>query len=120
MQLKRTKQSADGTLNDRLTRSGLRDTPQRRNVYSVLMQERDHPTAEQVFIRAKQQMPDISIATVYNCLDALVKCGLVREVTLDRHATRYCPNMSDHGHFCCISCGQVFDVDFKDGNRTPG
>ena len=77
----------------------------------MLLQKRDHPTAEEVFIRAKQQMPDISMATVYNCLDALVKCGLVRLVLLDRGATRFCPNMREHCHFYCDACDRVFDVD---------
>ncbi len=98
-------------LDERLARSGFRFTPQREHVYAVLLQERDHPTAELVFIRAKRQMPDISMATVYNCLDALVKCGLVRQVALDRGAARFCPNMQDHGHFYCDSCDSVFDID---------
>jgi Fur family peroxide stress response transcriptional regulator len=96
---------------ERLNSGGLRLTPQREQVYDVLLHKRDHPTAEEVFIRAKRQMPEISHATVYNCLDALVKCGLARQVTLDRGATRYCPNMHEHGHFHCDTCGTVFDVD---------
>ena len=63
-------------LTERLGTGGLRLTPQRQQVYDVLIQKRDHPTAKEVFIRAKQAMPDISMATVYNCLDALVQCGL--------------------------------------------
>lgn len=82
-------------------------------MYDVLLQHRDHPTAEEVFIRAKKDVPEISMATVYNCLDALVKCGLVRLVNLDRGATRFCPNMVEHGHFVCESCGAVFDVEFS-------
>ena len=62
-------------------------------------------------MRTKQTMPDISIATVYNCLVALVKCNLVRQVNLDRGATRYCPNMKDHFHFYCDECGRMFDID---------
>jgi Fur family peroxide stress response transcriptional regulator len=96
---------------ERLNSGGLRLTPQRQQVYDVLLHKRDHPTAEEVFIRAKRQMPEISHATVYNCLDALVKCGLARQVTLDRGATRFCPNMHEHGHFHCDFCGTVFDVD---------
>jgi len=80
-----------------------------------LLQERDHPTAEQVFIRAKPGMPEISMATVYNCLDALVKCGLVRQVTLERGAARFCPNMREHCHFYCDRCDRVFDVDWPAG-----
>jgi Fur family peroxide stress response transcriptional regulator len=100
-----------GSLSERLTTGGFRFTPQRQHVYDVLLQKRDHPTAKEVFIRAKRAMPDISMATVYNCLDALVKCGLVRQVQLDRGATRFCPNMREHGHFYCDSCDTVYDVD---------
>ena len=99
-------------INERLATSGFRFTPQREHVYSVLLEERDHPTAEQVFLRAKNGMPDISMATVYNCLDALVKCGLVKQVSLDRGAMRFCPNMHEHCHFYCESCGGVYDIDF--------
>lgn len=95
----------------RLTTNGFRFTPQRRHVYDVLLQKRDHPTADEVFIRAKRQMPEISHATVYNCLDALARSGLVRQVTLDRGATRFCPNMREHCHFYCDACEKVFDVD---------
>lgn len=104
---------ADHSLNERLATSGFRFTPQRQHVYNVLLQKRDHPTVEDVFIRSKDQMPEISMATVYNCLDALVKCGLVRHVNLERSATRYCPNMKEHSHFYCDDCGGIFDVDFS-------
>jgi Fur family peroxide stress response transcriptional regulator len=90
---------------------GFRFTPQRQQVYRVLLEKRDHPTAEEVFLRAKRDMPDISMATVYNCLDALVKCHLVRQVTLERGATRFCPNMREHCHFYCDDCDTVFDID---------
>jgi Fur family peroxide stress response transcriptional regulator len=101
----------DNKFSERLNNGGLRLTLERPQVYTVLLQKHSHPTAEEVFIRAKRQMPEISHATVYNCLDALVKCGLARQVTVDRGATRFCPNMHEHGHFYCDSCRTVFDVD---------
>jgi Fur family transcriptional regulator, peroxide stress response regulator len=110
----------DRRLNERLATSGFRFTPQRQHVFDVLLRKRDHPTVEEVFLRAKQGMPDISMATVYNCLDALVKCGLVRHVNLDRSATRYCPNMKEHSHFYCDACGGIFDVDFADDHHADG
>ena len=102
-------------LNEHLSTSGFRFTPQRQHVYGVLLAERDHPTAEEVFIRAKRGMPEISIATVYNCLDALVRSGVARQVTVDRGATRFCPNMREHCHFYCDTCGNVFDIDLSEG-----
>ena len=101
----------DRHLTAQLGATGLRLTPQRQQVYDVLRQKRDHPTAEEVFMRAKKAMPEISHATVYNCLDALVKSGLARQVTVERGATRFCPNMMEHGHFHCHECGTVYDVD---------
>ena len=107
-------------LTERLSTSGFRFTPQRQQVYDVILHKRDHPTAEEVFIRAKKAMPDISHATVYNCLDALVKCGLVRQVQLQRGATRFCPNMEEHCHYYCDACGEVFDVPLqKDSTAMP-
>ncbi len=104
-------QPIDKHLNERLVNSGFRFTPHRQHVYDVLLQHRDHPTAEEVFIRAKKAVPDISMATVYNCLDALVKSRLVRLVSVGRGATRFCPNMEEHGHFVCETCGGVFDIE---------
>ena len=103
----------DEHLSKQLSTSGFRFTPQRQQVYDVLIEERDHPTAEEVFIRAKREMPDISMATVYNCLDALVQSGMARQVNVDRGATRFCPNMREHCHFYCDTCEKVFDIDLS-------
>ena len=111
MKVTRRHEKSDRNLTEHLGTTGFRLTPQRRQVYDVLLHKRDHPDAEQVFMRAKRAMPEISLATVYNCLDALVKSGLARQVTVDRGATRFCPNMREHGHFHCDECGNVFDVE---------
>lgn len=89
---------------------GLRLTEQRRHVYDVLMSKRDHPTATEVFMRVKKTLPSISLATVYNCLETLSGCGLVKHVHHERDSSRYCPNLEEHGHFFCEICGAVFDV----------
>ena len=93
-----------------ISHNGHRLTPQRREVYEVLLAQRDHPTATEVFLRAKQRMPSISLATVYNCLETLVECGLAKQVNVERDATRYCPNLTEHGHFVCERCGKIYDV----------
>jgi len=94
---------------------GLRMTRQRREVYRVLMEHRDHPTANDVFLRVKQALPSISLATVYNCLEAMVQHGLVRQVNFERESSRFCPNLAEHGHFHDRLSGVIHDVDFKPG-----
>lgn len=98
-------------LSQRLADSGLRATPQREVVYSVLLKKRDHPTADEVFARVKSEMPTISLATVYNCLETLVQCDLVRAVNFERGPTRYCPNLHPHAHFHDVHTGTTHDVD---------
>jgi Fur family peroxide stress response transcriptional regulator len=100
-----------------ISHSGHRLTPQRREVYDVLLADRDHPTATEVFLRAKKKIPSISLATVYNCLETLVDCGLVRQVNVEREATRYCPNLEEHAHFVCEGCGAVVDIPVASGRR---
>ena len=99
------------SLNQQLVDSGLRATPQRELVYRVLLARRDHPTAEELFARSKAELTGISLATVYNCLEALVKCGLVKQVQLDRGPSRYCPNLHEHAHLHDEASGKITDIE---------
>ena len=96
---------------------GFRMTRQRQVVYDVLLEETDHPTASEVFLRVKEKMPTISLATVYNCLETLSHAGLLKHVNLDRSPSRYCPNQKEHGHFFCEECGKVTDVFKRQGTK---
>lgn len=98
-------------LAQKLADSGLRSTTQREVVYNVLLGKRDHPTADEVFARVKQDLPTISLATVYNCLETLVQCDLVRSVNFERGPTRYCPNLRPHAHFHDEQSGATHDID---------
>lgn len=94
---------------------GLRMTRQRQEVYDTLLAHRDHPTATDVFLRVKDRLPSISLATVYNCLELLVEHGLVRQVNFERESSRFCPNLEQHGHFHDRGTGTIHDVRFKPG-----
>lgn len=105
--------SHNTSLAQKLTDSGLRHTPQRELVYGMLLSQRDHPTAEELFTRVKGATPSISLATIYNCLEALVSCGLVRQVNLERGPSRYCPNLHEHAHLY-EKTGLVTDIDLPE------
>jgi Fur family transcriptional regulator, peroxide stress response regulator len=108
-------QEKPDALTRRLTDNGLRATPQREVVFKVILQKRDHPTADEIFARVKSEMPTISLATVYNCLDTLVSSGLVRSVNFERGPTRYCPNLKPHAHFHDEISGATYDIDLPEG-----
>ena len=103
------------SLSQTLAESGLRSTPQRELVFNVLLKKRDHPTADEVFARVQAEMPTISLATVYNCLETLVQCRVVRAVNFERGPTRYCPNQKPHAHFHDESTGSTHDIDLPAG-----
>lgn len=101
-------------LDGALGRSGQRATKQREHVFAVLLEKRDHPTADEIYVRARDTMPSISLATVYNCLETLVESGLIRQVNFEREPSRYCPNLKQHAHFHCKTTGEIHDIDLPD------
>jgi Fur family peroxide stress response transcriptional regulator len=107
----KNEQPESDSLSRTLADSGMRATPQREVIFQVLMEERDHPTAEELFNRVKAKLPSISLATVYNCLETLEQCGLVKPVNFERESTRFCPNRREHAHLLDAATGKVRDVD---------
>lgn len=101
-------------LDGALRRTGQRATRQREHIFSVLLGKRDHPTADEVYARARAEMPSISLATVYNCLEALSASGLVKQVNFEREPTRYCANLTTHAHFYCKESGEIQDVELSE------
>lgn len=104
-------EAAISQLLQRLRDRGWRLTAQRRVVAEVLDGEHVHLTADVVYSRAQQLLPEISLATVYNTLNELVDMGEVREVSTGDGAKRYDPNTTAaHHHLYCIECGMLRDV----------
>jgi Fur family peroxide stress response transcriptional regulator len=101
-------------LDKALDRSGQRSTRQREHIYGLLLEHRDHPTADEVYARARSEMPTISLATVYNCLETLSASGLIKQVNFEREPTRYCPNLTSHAHFYCKESGEIQDIELSE------
>ena len=101
---------------DRLCRQlkaqGRRLTPQRRAIIQALFDDEAHPTAEQIFTRVRQDMPDMSHATVYNTLHELVEMDVLRELDLGLGERHYDFAENDHAHLICLGCGRVEDVPY--------
>jgi Fur family ferric uptake transcriptional regulator len=100
-----------GSLEGRLRRRGWRITPQRRAVAEALSGDDLHLTADEVFTRARQIVPEISRATVYNTLRELIEMGELQEVQVSPGPTLYDPNAHHrHHHLVCSRCGRIYDV----------
>ena len=85
-------------------------TKQKRLVLDIIESSHKHPTAEEVFFEARQQMPNIALGTVYRNLNALVDEGFVRRITLAGTPDRFDKTNCDHDHLVCQKCGKLKDV----------
>ena len=91
--------------------AGYRVTPQRLAVHRALVDLDRHAGAEEVLEAVKDELPTVSLPTVYASLDALEDAGLIRRVTAARGPARFDPRPPDHHHLVCRRCGTVDDVD---------
>ena len=89
---------------------GLKLTPQRQLLFRLLHENTTHPTAESLFAVASEQMPGISLRTVYQTLNDLTAMGELQCFAFDGAASRFDPNVDAHHHVVCRSCGTVADV----------
>jgi Fe2+ or Zn2+ uptake regulation protein len=97
---------------EKLITNELRMTGNRQVVLEVLRSTKSHPTAQDVFLMARDRQPQIGFATVYRTLDWLVQHGLAQEVYRDKDgAAHYDANVTRHDHAICDICGKILDVD---------
>lgn len=95
---------------------GLRCTRQRKAIYEALCASREHPTADQLFRRVcpKGTCEDsgISLATVYNTLEAFCAAGLAHKLpgAGENGSARYDAVRGNHLHLRCRTSGTVADV----------
>ena len=103
-----------------LEASGQRFTAQRAAVYTYLCSTTTHPTADEIFTYVRQDISDISLATVYKSLEAFVSAGAARKLEFGSGPARYDGRTEDHHHMRCLSCGAVEDVHDDQDVRLKG
>ena len=102
--------SSDIVLRRALEASGQRFTEQRAAVFRFLAATDSHPTADEVFLAVRSEVPAVSLATVYKSLETLVGCGLATKLTYGDGSARYDGRMDPHHHARCLQCSRIFDV----------
>jgi len=88
-------------------------TKQREVVLQVIRDAEEHLTANEVFDRAKQLLPTISFATVYNSLRFLKDAGHIGEISFGNGASRFDALTSRHDHAICTNCGKLVDMEIE-------
>ena len=108
--MSRPSKSSDQILREALDARGHRFTDQRGAVYRLLVHTTVHPTADEVFLGVRNEVPGISLATVYKSLETIVSCGLASKLSHADGSARYDGRTDPHHHARCLACGSVSDV----------
>ena len=92
-------------------------TKQRAVILEVIRSDMCHHTADEIFTLAKEKLPGISRATVYNNLKVLESEKLIRRITGDALSDRYDNSYVPHGHMICEECGKVRDFNLMNFDK---
>ena len=101
---------------ERLRKSGLRLTPQREMVLSVMHQIEGVATAEEIHTRVQALSSAVDISTVYRTLDLLKEFDLVAciDSSEQQHQYELVGVHGPHLHLFCRSCGKIIGVELAE------
>ena len=86
---------------------------QREEIKQYLASRKDHPTADNVYMAIRKQIPNISLGTVYRNLTLLAESGEINRLRLGDGVDHFDYDTSPHYHFICNRCGSVSDLNMK-------
>jgi Fe2+ or Zn2+ uptake regulation protein len=96
-----------------LNRAGKRVTPQRALIMEVIRQGKGHLDADEIYRRAREREPRLSLSTVYRTLQMLKGLGLVEELHFDDNHHHYeVKPQAEHHHLVCLGCGRVIEFNY--------
>lgn len=97
-----------------LLSKNIKPSHHRIRIFEYLMENKIHPTVEQIYSGLIDEIPTLSKTTVYNTLNLLVEADLVRVLNIDDIESRYDISTENHGHFKCEDCSKIFDFPIND------
>jgi len=94
-----------------LREAGLRVTPQRTSIITILSETDDHPNVEDLYEKTRALDDTVSVATVYRTMSVLENAGIVRKLVLDDAPARYeMMPQTDHDHLVDVESGELIEI----------
>ena len=86
---------------------------QRDDLLNILKNSKSHPTAEELYEKVKEKIPNVSRGTVYRNLKDLVDEDYIIKISMSDGADRYDYIHKKHNHVICKYCGNVKDFEYN-------
>ena len=97
-------------IEDRCLKKGLKMTEQRRVIARVLSEANDHPDAAEVYQRAADLDPRISMATVYRTIRLFEDCNVLERLNFGDGRVRYEEaSREHHDHLIDVKSGKIIE-----------
>lgn len=93
---------------------GIKPSIQRMAIVEYMMENRIHPTADEIYNALYVKVPTLSKTTVYNTMKLFTEQGAVLALVIDDKNVRFDIDTSVHAHFQCNHCNKIFDIPLKD------
>ncbi|MAI29917.1 MAG: transcriptional repressor [Rickettsiales bacterium] len=98
-----------------LKNSPLKVTNQRVRLIEILFKNGDHHfTAEDVHKEVNKNKYNISLATIYNCLNQFTKHHILKSVRISSDKVYFDTNTQEHHHFFCKNSEKISDIKSSD------
>ena len=86
---------------------------QRETIAHFVLNSCNHPTADMVYENIRQELPQISLGTVYRNLNTLSEKGIIKKISMPNHCDRFDNTKHEHFHIYCVKCNKLDDIDYK-------
>nr|WP_307775697.1 Fur family transcriptional regulator [uncultured Cetobacterium sp.] len=100
-------------IGEHLKMHDIKPSYQRMKIFQYLLENKTHPTVDEIYKALSPEIPTLSKTTVYNTLNLFMEKGIAKVIIIEENETRYDADTETHGHFKCENCGKVYDIPVK-------